>query len=96
MGLVIQRVRPNHFSKKLLKYIFMKLDFINIWWMTSKIKLGTQGLRCSNLQSGNLHSWLWITINILWRGCMYNKVLGYNLLIKSRMQLYLYNGIKYN
>ena len=28
MGLVIQRVRPNHFSKKLLKYIFMKLDFI--------------------------------------------------------------------
>ena len=30
MGLVIQRVRPNHFSKKLLKYIFMKLDFINI------------------------------------------------------------------
>ena len=31
MGLVIQRVRPNHFSKKLLKYIFMKLDFINIW-----------------------------------------------------------------
>ena len=31
MGLVIQRVRPNHFSKKLLKYIFMKLDFTNIW-----------------------------------------------------------------
>ena len=30
MDLVIQRVRPNHFSKKLLKYIFMKLDFINI------------------------------------------------------------------
>ena len=30
MGSVIQRVRPNHFSKKLLKYIFMKLDFINI------------------------------------------------------------------
>ena len=24
MGLVIQRVKPNHFSKKLLKYIFMK------------------------------------------------------------------------
>ena len=30
MGLVIQSVRPNHFSKELLKYIFMKLDFINI------------------------------------------------------------------
>ena len=30
MGLVIQNVRPNYFSKKLLKYIFMKLDFINI------------------------------------------------------------------
>ena len=30
MGLVIQRVRPNHFGKKLLKYIFIKLDFINI------------------------------------------------------------------
>ena len=30
MGSVIQRVRPNNFSKKLLKYIFMKLDFINI------------------------------------------------------------------
>ena len=31
MSSVIQRVRPNHFSKKLLKYILMKLDFINIW-----------------------------------------------------------------
>ena len=30
MGMVIQNVRLNHFSKKLLKYIFMKLDFINI------------------------------------------------------------------
>ena len=54
MGLVIQRVRPNHFGKKLLKYIFMKLDFINIWWITLRIKLGTQGLRCSNFQSGSL------------------------------------------
>ena len=25
-----------------------------------------------------------------------NKVLGYNLLIKPRMQLYLYSSIKYN
>ena len=24
------------------------------------------------------------------------RVLGYNLLIRPRMQLYLYNGIKYN
>ena len=30
MGSVIQSVRPNHFSKELLKYIFMKLDFINV------------------------------------------------------------------
>ena len=30
MGLIIQNVRPNYFRKKLLKYIFMKLDFINI------------------------------------------------------------------
>ena len=30
MGLVIQSVRLNHFSKELLKYTFMKLDFINI------------------------------------------------------------------
>ena len=30
MGSVIQNVRPNHFSKELLKHIFMKLDFINI------------------------------------------------------------------
>ena len=30
MDSVIQKVRPNHFGKKLLKYIFMKLDFINI------------------------------------------------------------------
>ena len=30
MGLVIQSARPNHFTKKLLKYIFMELDFINI------------------------------------------------------------------
>ena len=27
MGLVIQSVRTDHFSKELLKYIFMKLDF---------------------------------------------------------------------
>ena len=30
MDLVIQDVRPNYFSKKSLKYIFKKLDFINI------------------------------------------------------------------
>ena len=30
MGLVIQNIRPNYLSKKLLNYIFMKLDFINI------------------------------------------------------------------
>ena len=60
------------------------------------IKSGTQGLRCSNSQSDSLYSWLWITTNILWRGCMYNKVLGYNLLIRPRVQLYLYSGIKYN
>ena len=30
MSLVIQSVMLNHFNKKLLKYIFMKLDFINI------------------------------------------------------------------
>ena len=96
MGLVIQSVRPNHFSKELLKYIFMKLDLINIWWITEMIKPGIQELRCSNLQSGSLHSWLCITMNILWMGCMYNKALGYNLLIRSRVQLYLYNSIKYN
>ena len=28
MGLVIQSVRPNHFSKELLKDIFMKSNFI--------------------------------------------------------------------
>ena len=65
MGLVIQSVRPNHFSKKLLKYIFMKLDFISIWWITYRIKPGTQGLRYSNLQSGSQHSWLCIAANIL-------------------------------
>ena len=32
----------------------MKLDFINIWWITLRIKPGTQGLRCSNFQSGSL------------------------------------------
>ena len=96
MSLVIQSVRPNHFNKELLKYIFMKLDFINIWWITQRINTGTQGLRCSNLQSGSLHLWLCITTNILWRSCMHNKVLGYNLLIRPRVQLYLYSGIKYN
>ena len=30
MSLVIESVWHNHFSKELLKYIFMKLDFINI------------------------------------------------------------------
>ena len=68
MGLVIQSVRPNHFSKELLKYIFMKLDFINIWWITWRVKPGTQGLRCSNLQSGSQHSWLCIIMNILMKG----------------------------
>ena len=28
--------------------------------------------------------------------CLDNKVLGYNLLIKPRVQLYLYSSIKYN
>ena len=42
------------------------------------IKPGTQELKCSNLQSGSFYSWLCVTTNILWRGCMYNKVLGYN------------------
>ena len=74
MGLVIQNVRPNYFSKELLKNIFMKLDFINIWWITWRIKPGTQGLRCSNLQSGSLYSWLCITMNILWRvACTINS-----------------------
>ena len=30
MDLIIQNIGPNHFSKELLKYIFMELDFINI------------------------------------------------------------------
>ena len=30
MSFVIQSIRPNHFSKELLKYIFMKSNFINI------------------------------------------------------------------
>ena len=30
MDLVIQTVGPNLFSKELLKYIFKKLDFVNI------------------------------------------------------------------
>ena len=38
---------------------------------------------------------LCISTNILWRGCTYNKVLEYNLLIRLRVQLYLYSGIKY-
>ena len=89
MGLVIQSVKPNHFNKELLKYIFMKLDFINIWWITWMIKLDTQELRYSNLKSGSLYLWLCITTNILWRGYMYNKVLRYNLLIRPRVQ-YIY------
>ena len=36
MGLVIQNVRPSHFSKELLKYIFMKLDFIK--YMMNNLK----------------------------------------------------------
>ena len=67
----------------------MKLDFINIWWITWMIKLDTQELRCSNLQSDSLYLWLCITTNILWRGYMYNKVLRYNLLIRLRVQ-YIY------
>ena len=30
MSFVIQSIRPNHFIKELLKYIFMKSNFINI------------------------------------------------------------------
>ena len=58
--------------------------------------MGTQGLGYSNLQSGSQPTWLCITMNILWKSCMYNKVLGYNLLIRPRGQLYFYSGIKYN
>ena len=68
MGLVIQSVGSNYFSKELLKYIFMKLDFINIWWITQRIKSSTQELKCTNLQSGSQHSWLYITTNILMKG----------------------------
>ena len=85
MGSVIQSVSPNHFIKEFLKYTFMKLDFIKYIWINKRIKPGTQGLRYSNLQSDSLHSWLCITMNILWRGCMYNKVLGYNLLIRPKV-----------
>ena len=49
MGSVIQSVRPNHFSKDLLKYVFIKLDFINIWWIAYRIKSDIERLRCSNL-----------------------------------------------
>ena len=69
MVLVIQRVRPNHFSKKLLKYIFMKLDFINIWWITLRIKPGTQGLRCSNFQSGSLLHDFVTNLRVVWLTC---------------------------
>ena len=58
--------------------------------------MGTQGLKCSNLQSGSLfHDFVLLRI-FWWKGCMYNKVLGYNLLIRLRVQLYSYNGIEYN
>ena len=44
MSSVIQRVRPNHFSpnhfsKELLKYIFMKFNFINIYVSNFLLKL---------------------------------------------------------
>ena len=47
MSLVIQSVRPNHFSKELLKFIFYEIRFHKIYMNKS----GTQGSRCSNLQS---------------------------------------------
>ena len=55
MGLLFRMLGLTTLVNSLTKYIFMKLDFINIWWITEKIKLGTQRLRCSNLQSGSLH-----------------------------------------
>ena len=67
MGLVIQSVGPNHFSKELLKYIFMELDFMNLYYYKYFMK-----------------------------GLHVNKVLGYNLLIRPRVQLYSYSGIEYN
>ena len=36
MSLVIQSVRPNHFSKELLTLYFMKFDFINIYMNSLK------------------------------------------------------------
>ena len=55
MGSVIQRVRPNHFSKT--KVYIYEIRFHKYMMNNFKrIKPGTQELRCSNSQSGSLHS----------------------------------------
>ena len=62
------------------------------------IKLSTQRSSGGNFQCDNYILWLCIITNIFheWVKCLDNKVLGYNLLIRSGVQLYLYNDIKYN
>ena len=44
MGLVIQSIRPNHFSKELLKFIFYEIRF-HKYKNNQNIKLGTRGLK---------------------------------------------------
>ena len=38
MGLIIQSVKPNHFSKKLLKFIFYEIGFHKIYMNNLKDK----------------------------------------------------------
>ena len=43
----------------------------------------------------NIHDF--VLLRIFYKGVAYTiKSWGYNLLIRPRVQLYLYNGIKYN
>ena len=96
MDLVIKSIRSNHFSnKELLKFIFYEIWFHTR--ITYRIKLGTQGSIDSIFQRDIYLVWLCVTINIFKKGLIDLIIKSWDIifLIKPRVQLYFYSGIKY-
>ena len=96
MDLVIKSIRSNHFSnKELLKFIFYEIWFHT--WITYRIKLGTRVSIDSNFQSDIYILWLCVTMKNFMKGLIDLIIKFWDIifLIKPRVQLYFYSGIKY-
>ena len=93
MGLVIQSVGPNHFSKELLKFIFIEIRFQWIW-ITKRLNWVLKDQIV--VYKVTIHYNFVHYIYFMKESNDIIRILGYNLLIRPRVKLYLYNGIKYN